>query len=118
MASSTYDIMAIKYDEVANMQNAIESYISDVESHIQKIKDFKVEDYDGVYGTNQIETINNYINETGVQINAIVRHFDDFKDALSEVQAAYESQQAAITVSEVEVAPEDAGDLININKMN
>lgn len=111
------DTMAIKYDEIPNMQNAIETYTTTVEEHLEKIKGYQITNESGVYGAAQIATIDAYIDNTAIQINAIVRHFDEFKEALNEVQSAYETQQASISVSDVESAPEDAGDLINVNKM-
>ena len=115
---AAFDTMAIKYEEVPNMRNAIEKYTTEVEDHLNKIKGYEINAGDGVYGEAQIKTVDSYIDETATQINAIVRHFDEFKDALNEVQAAYESKQAAISVSEVQNAPADAGDLIHVNKMD
>lgn len=112
------DTMAIKYDEIPNMQAAIESYMTTVEDYLNRIKTYEIQYSDGVYGAQQIATIDGYIDETAAQINSIVRHFDEFKEKLMEVKAAYESQQAAIGVSAVEAAPADQGDLVNVNKMN
>ena len=112
------DDMAIKYDEIPNMQNAIESYTVAVEGHLNKIRGFEIGKEEGIYGAAQIATIDNYIDETANQINSIVRHFDEFKEKLLEVQAAYEAHQAAIKTADVEAAPEDAGDLVTVNKMD
>ncbi len=111
------DIRAIKGEEVGNMQAAIEDYTTRVEAELQKIKSYDLSGNDGIYGSAQIATIKTYLEETATQINSIVRHFDEFKEALVEVNAAYESKQESIKTNEVESAPADAGDLINVNRM-
>jgi len=111
------DTMAIKYEEIPNMQNAIENYIQTVESELNAIKGYEITGADGVYGGDQIATVNNYVDRTAEEINKIVRHFDEFKENLVNVQQAYESKQASITTSEVDAAPADAGDLVTVNKM-
>ena len=102
------DTMALNSEYVGTMQSAIETYITDVETAIDS----------GFYGTAQCTTINGYVTETCEQINKIVRYFDDFKKALDEVAGAYSDQSAATTVGEVEVAAENEGDLVNVNRMN
>ena len=111
------DTKAIKYEQIVPMQNAIETYTVEVETHLNKIKGFAIGATDGVYGAVQAQTVDQYIDQTCEQINKIVRHFDEFKVALNDVQAAYESKQAAVSVGSVAEAAPDAGDLINVNKM-
>ncbi len=111
------DTMAIKYDEIENMTAAIESYELKVEEYLNKIREYNIAYENGVYGEAQISTIDGYLDETANQINAIVRHFDEFKNKLSEVKEAYDAKQKAISVSAVEAAPEDEGDLVTVNKM-
>jgi hypothetical protein len=111
------DTMALNSEYVGTMQQAIETYITDVETAIANIKAFEIGSDSGFYGTAQCTTINGYVSETCEQINKIVRYFDDFKKALDEVAGAYSDQSAATTVGEVEVAAENEGDLVNVNRM-
>lgn len=111
------DTMAIKYEEIDNMTAAIETYELKVEEYLNKIREYNIAYENGVYGEAQISTIDGYLDETANQINAIVRHFDEFKNKLSQVKDAYEEKQKSISVSAVEAAPEDEGDLVTVNKM-
>ena len=100
------DTKAINADEVPNMQSKIESYTTTVESKLNKIKEFKVDTDKGVYGNKQIETINNYLDETCKQIGSIVRQFDEFKNVLNTINSAYDTHQAKVTLGPVAQAKE------------
>lgn len=112
------DIMAIDSAQVPAMDAAVEAYINEVETCITNIRAFEVGPGSGFYGTDQCNTINNYVEETCTQINQIVRYFDDFKAALAEVSAAYIAQSQAVTVDAVKEAATNDGDLITVNRMN
>ena len=109
------DTMAFNKNEIGSMKGAIESYIADVEAGLKNIKSMEIA---GFYGTEQCKTVNGYIDETCTQINAIVRYFDEFKEKLHDVEAAYEAQSAAITTGDVAAAPSTEGDLVTVNRMN
>lgn len=111
------DNLTLNSEHIGTMQNAIETYITDVETAIENIRAFEIGSDSGFYGTAQCATINGYVTETCEQINKIVRYFDDFKKALDEVAGAYSDQSAAVSVGEVEAAAENEGDLINVNRM-
>lgn len=113
-----FDAKAIIADEIPNMRTAVEDYTQDVETEIQKIKDYEIETGDGIYGATQVQKVNEYIKKTCEEIGAIVRYFDEFQEALDQVGSAYEAKQANIEVSEVaahQVA--DPEDLIKVNRM-
>ena len=112
------DTMAIKSGEVPAMQSAIESYIVEVETCLNNIKSYEMGSSEGIYGAAQVATVNNYINETCTQINSIVRYFDEFKEKLTEVAAAYVDQQAAITTGDVAAAKANDSDLVTVNRMS
>lgn len=112
------DTMAINSAQVPAMQNAVETYITDVENCLNSIKAFEVGPESGFYGTAQCTTINGYVTETCEQINQIVRYFDDFKAALDQVAQAYQDQSSAVSVDSVEAAAKNEGDLITVNRMN
>ena len=100
------DTKAINANEIGNMQSAIESYTTDVESKLKKIKDFKVDTDKGVYGNKQIDTVNSYLDETCKQIGSIVRQFDDFKAVLDKIGGAYDTHQAKVSLGTVAQAKE------------
>lgn len=112
------DNMAFNSGEIGSMQSAIESYITEVESGLNAIKAFEIGPDSGFYGAAQCATVNTYISDTCTQINSIVRYFDEFKEKLTEVAAAYVDQSAAITTGDVATAPSTEGDLVTINRMN
>lgn len=112
------DTMAINSAEIGSMQSAIETYITEVETCLSNIKAFEIGPDNGFYGTAQCSSINEYITETCVQINSIVRYFDEFKEKLTEVAAAYVDQSSAITTGDVAAAPSTEGDLVTVNRMN
>lgn len=112
------DTKAIIADEIPNMQAAIETYTTNVEAEINTIKSYEINTGDGVYGAAQIQKVDEYIKKTCEEIGKIVRYFDEFQSALDEVGAAYEAQQANISVSNVQEHREaDADDLIKVNRM-
>lgn len=116
--NGSFDIKALKYEEVPNMQSAIEDYTVNVEEHLNKIKDYEIGSNEGVYGSSQIATVDGYIDDTALQINTIVRYFDDFKAKLEVVQEAYETKQGGIKVEDVEAAKEaDEDDMVHVNPM-
>ena len=113
------DTRAIKSNEIDNMKNAIESYTVNVEDCIKKLKGFKIDNNSGFYGQKQTETIDDYIDRTCVEINKIVRYFDDFKVKLEDVREAYAAQDAAVKVGDVAAAKAaDESDLVTVNRMS
>lgn len=113
-----FDIKAIKAEKIPTMQSAVEEYTTNVEAEIEKIRNYEVNTGDGVYGSAQIERVDSYIEETCKEIGSIVRYFDAFKEALTTVGAAYEAQQAAVKVNDVETHKQaDPEDLIKVNRM-
>lgn len=113
-----FDIKAIKAEKISTMQSAVEEYTTTVEAEIEKIKSYEINTGDGVYGAAQIQKVDGYIEETCKEIGSIVRYFDTFKEALATVGAAYEAQQAAVKVNDVEKHKEaDPEDLIKVNRM-
>jgi hypothetical protein len=112
------DIMAIDGEQVPTMQAAIENYTTDVEKHLNDIRADDITVADGVYGTEQIATVNAYIEETCTQINTIVRYFDDFKEKLVQVKEAYDAKQSSISLGTVEEAKAaDESEMVNVSRM-
>ena len=113
-----FDNMAIDAGEIKNMQNAIELYTTNVETHLKEIKGDDITVEDGVYGGAQIAMVNNYIEETCTQINTIVRYFDDFQAKLDEVAKEYEAKQGSVSMGEVATAKEaDPSEMVTVNHM-
>lgn len=114
-----FDIMAIKADELDNMSNAVENYTVAVEDEIKKIRDYEINAEGGVYGAAQVQSVNNYISKTCDEIGKIVRYFDEFKEALTKVNEAYEAKQQTIKINDVEAHQEpNEEELINVNRMD
>lgn len=113
-----FDTMAFNEAELGNMGSAIDTYIADVNSHMDKIAAHTVNAEDGFYGAEQANTVDNYIAETCTQIKSIVLFFEEFRDKLTEVQAAYNARQASISTGEVAAAPTNDGDLVNVKPFN
>ncbi|MGM9877635.1 MAG: hypothetical protein ACI33S_03200 [Bacilli bacterium] len=112
------DTMAIKSGEINNMQHAIETYTVAVEDCIKSLKKYKIDNSTGFYGKSQADTVNTYIDNTCIEINKIVRHFDEFKEKLDQVAEAYKAQDAAISTGEVAAAKANEGDLVTVNRMS
>ncbi len=113
------DDMAIDGAQVPTMQAAIETYTTGVEELLNQIRADDISVADGVYGGDQIATVNNYIEETCTQINTIVRYFDDFQEKLNAVLQAYESKQAAVSLGSVETAQAaDPSEMVTVNHMD
>ena len=114
-----FDTMAIDAAQVPTMKSAIQTYIEDVNAKMDAIKSYSIGSEEGVYGSEQVQTIDSYIDDTCDKIKSIVTYFDVFEAALDEVAAAYDAKQAgsSVTAAAENKAP-DAADLININRMD
>lgn len=113
-----FDSMAIAGDEVPAMQQAIEDYTTGVEELLNQIRGDDITVEDGVYGGDQINMVNEYIEATCKEINTIVRYFDDFKAKLVIVKEEYDKKQAATSMGAVESAkPADESEMVTVNRM-
>ena len=112
------DTRAIKGDKVPDMQNAIEEYTLRVEDGLNAIKGFEITPDSGFYGNEQVKIVDGYIDETCTEINAIVRYFDEFKEALAQVGEAYAAEEGKVNPGEVEAHQEASDDMITVNRMD
>lgn len=112
------DTMAIDGAQVSDMKSAIESYTLKVEEDLSNIKAYEINAGDGVYGINQVDNINTYIENTCTEINAIVRYFDEFQEALHQVSIEYINQQGKINPGDVSAHKTASDDMITVNRMS
>ena len=112
------DTRAIDSTQIGNMKTAIENYTLAVEEGIKSIRDYEISEQDGVYGVTQMAKINNYIEETCTEINAIVRYFDKFKEVLSDINVEYINETGRVDPGTVaEHSTEGVDDIITVNRM-
>ena len=112
------DTRAIDSSQIGNMETAIENYTEAVETGIKSIRDYEISEENGVYGSAQMARINNYIEETCTEINAIVRYFDKFKEVLSDISTEYSAESGKIDPGTVtEHSTEGVDDIITVNRM-
>ena len=111
-----FDSMAFNADELTNMHNAVQDYTDKVQGLLDDIQKDEITGSNGVYGEAQIKTINKYISDTVDQIHSIVKYFDTFKDALSQVSTAYDKKQQSISMGPVQAHEEaDPSEMITVH---
>ena len=115
MTATATGHLAFNEHKIDDMKTAIDNYQGDIKNVLDQILNYSISGDDGIYGTEQISTISQYVDDTCGAINSIIIMFNEFKTKLADVQAAYDAQQRGITTHAVaQASSASEGDLVNV----